>query len=169
MWFPVYIVTSEIKSWHERRYIGCYKLCIVPVDTTGLSLLRTIDSKENEVLVFDSIFCNVDEETKKVIFHLFQCSSTKKIRVVKSQKQKGTKDCGLFNCHILPLLLDKAKIWSEINEITSHLLLSQWQTCSTSMIACLHGTRTIISIYVFTIATLMGNKIVKFKNQTIIM
>ena len=56
----------------------------------------TIGSKENEIIVFDSIFCNVDEETKKLIFHLFQYSSTKKIRVIKSQKQKGAKDCGLF-------------------------------------------------------------------------
>ena len=56
----------------------------------------TIGSKENEIIVFDSIFCNVDEETKKLICHLFQYPSTKKIRVIKSQKQKGAKDCGLF-------------------------------------------------------------------------
>ena len=60
------------------------------------TITTTIGSKGNNVLVFDSIFGNVDEQTKKVIFNLFQSSSAKKLRVVNSQKQKGSKDCGLF-------------------------------------------------------------------------
>lgn len=45
-----------------------------------------------------SLFKSVDEETKSIIFNLFQhdTASQPKIKLVRSQQQKGTKDCGAF-------------------------------------------------------------------------
>ena len=57
----------------------------------------TIGSKgEGDVLVYDSIFKTVDGETKKVVYGLFKSLSVANVKVVKSQKQRGVKDCGLF-------------------------------------------------------------------------
>jgi len=52
----------------------------------------------SEVIVVDSIFKSLDEETKLTIFKLFQydCKKPPMIKVIKTQKQKGNKDCGLF-------------------------------------------------------------------------
>ena len=40
----------------------------------------------------------MDEETKQTVINLFQydCEKPPRIRVIKTQKQKGNKDCGLF-------------------------------------------------------------------------
>ena len=57
----------------------------------------TIGSKgEGEVLVYDSLFKTLDGETKKVVCSLFKSLPVANIKVVKSQKQRGVKDCGLF-------------------------------------------------------------------------
>lgn len=85
----------------------------------------TIGGKENNVLVFDSIFGNVDEETKKVIFNLFQCSSAEKLRVVNSQKQKGSKDCGLFAIAFATALAygqNPSKLKYDQSSMRSHLV-----------------------------------------------
>jgi len=84
----------------------------------------TIGSKEN-VLMFDSIFGNVDEQTKKVIFNLFQSSSAKKLRVVNSQKQKGSKDCGLFAIAFATALAygqNPSKLKYDQSSMRSHLV-----------------------------------------------
>ena len=58
----------------------------------------TIGNKRDagEVLVYDSIFKNVDRETRKNICNIFQLLPVSNIKVVKTKKQIGTKDCGLF-------------------------------------------------------------------------
>ena len=50
----------------------------------------------SEVLVYDSIFKNVDRETRKIICNIFQLLPVSNVRVVKTKKQTGVKDCGLF-------------------------------------------------------------------------
>ena len=59
-------------------------------------LATNIGNRGNEILVYDSIFKNLDKETKKLISDHFPSVPVSKIRVVKSQKQQGIKDCGLF-------------------------------------------------------------------------
>ena len=61
-------------------------------------MATTISNKEvnGKVLVYDSIFKNVDKETRKIICNIFQVLPVSNIKVVKAQKQMGTKDCGLF-------------------------------------------------------------------------
>ena len=49
-----------------------------------------------KVLVYDSIFKKVDRETRKIIYSIFQLLPVSNVKVVKAQKQMGTKDCGLF-------------------------------------------------------------------------
>jgi len=51
---------------------------------------------EGCVIVYDSTFKNVDSETRDVIDGMFQQLPIAKVKVAKSQKQKGKKDCGLF-------------------------------------------------------------------------
>ena len=48
------------------------------------------------ILVYDSIFKKVDEETRKTICNIFQLLPVTNGKVVKAQKQRGAKDCGLF-------------------------------------------------------------------------
>ena len=48
------------------------------------------------ILVYDSIFKKVDRETRKTICNIFQLLPVTNVKVVKAQKQWGTKDCGLF-------------------------------------------------------------------------
>ena len=55
----------------------------------------TIGSKKNQILIFDSIFRNIDSQTIRVLGNLFGCLSISIFRVMNSQKQKGVKDCGL--------------------------------------------------------------------------
>ena len=51
---------------------------------------------EGCVMVYDSTFKNVDSETREVIDGMFSQLLVAKVKVAKSQKQKGKKDCGLF-------------------------------------------------------------------------
>ena len=53
----------------------------------------TINCKDGEVNIYDSVFSTVDEETKDVVANLFHSSSMKLMQI---QKQVGGKDCGLF-------------------------------------------------------------------------
>lgn len=46
----------------------------------------------------DSLFKSIDTETKSIILNLFQHNivSEPRIKLVRSQQQKGLKDCGVF-------------------------------------------------------------------------
>ena len=59
--------------------------------------VSTINCKDGEVRVLDSLFTNCDKETEAVIRGLYQ-RDTENIRIIMSrcQKQTGGKDCGLF-------------------------------------------------------------------------
>ena len=47
--------------------------------------------------MFDSLFYNCDEETEYIIANLFQCGSKNlRIKIARSQKQKGGSDCGIY-------------------------------------------------------------------------
>ena len=60
----------------------------------------TVNCKEGEVKIYDSVFNSCDEETKLVVRNLFQADTAKQsphIKVMHCQKQTGSKDCGLFS------------------------------------------------------------------------
>ena len=59
----------------------------------------TVNNAPVEVTVMASIFKSIDQETKLTISNLFQptgSSNQLKIKLIKTQRQKGNKDCGLF-------------------------------------------------------------------------
>ena len=57
----------------------------------------TLNCTLGEVKVYDSLFYNCDEETECIITNLFQCGSKKiRVKVARSQKQKGATDCGVY-------------------------------------------------------------------------
>ena len=60
-------------------------------------MATTVKKQNNEVKVFDLIFVSLDKETKQVLLNL--CGHDKaesKLKLLKSQEQPGSKDCGLF-------------------------------------------------------------------------
>ena len=57
----------------------------------------TINCDKNEVVVYDSLFAFLDKESIQVVENLFTCNNVKpSIKMVKCQRQKGSKDCGVF-------------------------------------------------------------------------
>ena len=59
----------------------------------GTTIGRNRDA--GNVFVYDSIFKKVNGETKS-IGNIFQLLPVTNVKVAKAQKQRGTKDCGLF-------------------------------------------------------------------------
>jgi len=59
----------------------------------------TVKCTNNQVLVIDSIFSSLDDETKGTVSQLFQRDTTSPpvIKVIRPQKQTGVKDCELFS------------------------------------------------------------------------
>lgn len=51
-------------------------------------------SKEQEICVYDSVYCSADQETSFILRNLF--GSCQGVRFVECQKQMGSNDCGLF-------------------------------------------------------------------------
>ena len=58
----------------------------------------TVKAAPGVVIVVDSLFKSIDTETKSIILNLFQPNivSEPMIKLVRSQQQKGSKDCGVF-------------------------------------------------------------------------
>ena len=57
--------------------------------------VSTVNNTPGEVTIMDSIFKSIDQETKLTISNLFQpigSSNQLKIKVIKTQRQKGTKE-----------------------------------------------------------------------------
>ena len=56
----------------------------------------TVKCVNGQVLVIDSLYKSIDDETKSTVCRLFQSKEPPVIKVVNPQRQKGGKDCGLF-------------------------------------------------------------------------
>ena len=61
-------------------------------------IASSVKSPPGVVIVVDSLFKSIDKETKSIILNLFEHNSESQptIKLVRSQQQKGTKDCGVF-------------------------------------------------------------------------
>ena len=62
-------------------------------------MATNINSRKGEFTVIDSIFKSIDYESRRTINLLFKPAGTTKmlyIKLLNSQKQKGSKDCGPF-------------------------------------------------------------------------
>jgi len=60
----------------------------------------TVNCKEGEVKIYDSVFNSCDDEIELAVRNLFQANTAKdspRIKVMHCQKQVGAKDCGVFS------------------------------------------------------------------------
>ena len=70
-------------------------------------LVTTIGCSIGEVYVYDSLYCDVDDETKQKVKNIFHCPSMTFV-VPRVKHQKGIKDCALFAIAFTTLLLHGA-------------------------------------------------------------
>ena len=80
------------------------------------------------VLVYDSVYSNLDRETEDVICNLFQATESLpiKIEVKNCQKQVGGMDCGIYsiaNITAIAFNEDPSKIKYRQVEMRSHLAI----------------------------------------------
>ena len=82
-------------NWTEEKIITNKVQIIHCKDRKHWILATTVDCPKDVVKVYDSF---LDQETKKVIENLFTVGdSPLQIKVMKSQKQTGCVDCGVFS------------------------------------------------------------------------
>ena len=75
------------------------------------------------VLVYDSVYTAVDQDTRKVILKLFQLSSSPVIETVDMQKQKSARECGLFAIAVATNILSGiSTLQFHKQQMRSHLL-----------------------------------------------
>ena len=63
-------------------------------------IATTVNCKEGEVRIYDSVFNSCDDEVELVVRNLFQADTAKgspHIKMMHCQKQVGGKDCGVFS------------------------------------------------------------------------
>ena len=86
----------------------------------------TVDCKQGEIKIFDSIFFNCDKETMQTMHTLFQLiSEHRTIAMCRCQKQAGTTDCGVFSiAHAVALVHGKnpGKLKFHQDKMRSHLV-----------------------------------------------
>ena len=76
----------------------------------------------DEVLVYDSVYNSVDDDTVGIIKNLFCCDN---IKMVECQNQCGSNDCGLFSIAIATAIangIDHIKLKYEQDDMRMHLL-----------------------------------------------
>ena len=66
---------------------------MIPPRTKFASIVKTTPGV---VIVVDLLFKSIDTETKSVVLNLFQPSEPR-IKLVRSEQQNDTKDCGIFS------------------------------------------------------------------------
>ena len=84
----------------------------------------TLDCRNNEVKVFDSLYSSVDEETQATILNLFEINGQLKLNILNLQKQRGGSDCGLFAVAVATALafgVDPTAVNFQQNEMRGHL------------------------------------------------
>ena len=86
-------------------------------------LVATINCDDGMVLIYDSVFRNVDEPTKRVLYNVFPSSTKVKVSG-KTQNQKGGYDCGLYALDFATSLafgIDPASQVYDQNRMRRHL------------------------------------------------
>ena len=77
-----------------------------------------------EVNVYDTSFDKSDYESRCIVKQIFLVKDGNKIKMVPIQKQKGTKDCGLFTIAIMTSLAyeNPSDVTYKQNSLRSHLI-----------------------------------------------
>ena len=85
-------------------------------------LASTMGCADNMVKIY---YTSVDDKTKKVVINLFDISSEPRVEVMKTQKQRGGKDCGLFaiaTATAIMLNINMLEIKFDQKEMRQHLV-----------------------------------------------
>ena len=95
--FEITLYQAKKVNWTEEEITN--KVQIIHCKDKKHWILATIvDCPKDVVKVYDSVFSFLDQETKKVIKNLFTVGDPPlQIKVMKSQKQTGCVDCGVFS------------------------------------------------------------------------
>lgn len=64
----------------------------------------TLGCCKGEIKVFNSLYTSLVKDTPSIILNLFQFDGHPKFEIVKTQKQEGGMDCGLFTVAIATAL-----------------------------------------------------------------
>ena len=112
-------------KWTEEKITS--KIQIVHCkDRKHWILATTVGCPRDVVKVYDSMFSFLDQKTKTVIENLFTVSnSLLQIKVMKSQKQSGYTDCGVFsiaNATTIAFGLNPAKLTLWQDSMRAHLV-----------------------------------------------
>ena len=117
--FPIPSKESEEKITTKVQIIHCK-------DRKHWILATTVDCPKDVVKVYDSVFSFLDQETKKVIKNLFTVDdSLRQIKVMKSQKQTGCVNCGVFsiaNATAIAFGHNAAKLRLQQDSMRAHLV-----------------------------------------------
>jgi len=72
------------------------------------------DDSSDRVMIYDSLYCNIDAETLTVICRLF--GPTAAPEIAKVQKQHGTADCGVFAIAFATAIFFKQELVASFNQ-----------------------------------------------------
>ena len=90
----------------------------------------TVCCKIGDVKIYDSVFRTADEETKKIVQSLFKVKENVTLKFVHCQKQKGSKDCGVFSIAFAIAIAFK---------VNTHKLKLDQQSMRCHLVKCLHN------------------------------
>lgn len=90
----------------------------------------TVGCKIGDVKIYDSVFRTADEETKKIVQSLFKVKENVTLKFVHCQKQKGSKDCGVFSIAFATAIAFK---------VNTHKLKLDQQSMRCHLVKCLHN------------------------------
>lgn len=87
---PLWITKSQIKIDHGLQ--------IVHDRCNHWVLASNFQRRDNTVEIYDSVFSSVSANTRNIVKNIFQplLGKSPRVQLVKTQKQIGSKDCGLF-------------------------------------------------------------------------
>ena len=83
----------------------------------------SLGCSDNQVNVFDSLYTSVDEDTKSVIFNLFEFEGEPKLNIINIQVQDGVDDCEIFAiAYITALAFDTEPAQFQQSLMREHIL-----------------------------------------------
>ena len=78
------------------------------------------------MIVYDSVFTQLDAESWSTIMHMFNLKNSSDIVMVPMQQQSGSTDCGVFVIAVMTSLVfdeDPSKVTYQQSSLRSHLLM----------------------------------------------
>lgn len=129
-------LTLYQRKQHSEHFLKVSKLYIR--SRGNYWLVASTMECEDEVLVFDSLYDDLDDDTRNIIQNLFSC---KNIKMATCQKQLGAHDCGLFsiaNATAIVNGIDPASLKYKQEDMRMHLIQILYNALSKECLQCFH-------------------------------